>query len=447
MIRSCIPSPVCRIAQDSLPRYALLALLVALLLPVPGVAKKDKQVAAVGQVAGVVIDGKGQPVRDAEVRLLAKSDGSDAGAVTTQQTATTDKRGVFEIEVSLPAAPAADADADAAPEPVGFDIQIEAEGYAAFANELQVTAGERLDIEVTLLDEAAGIRNRSINAYNEGVKLHSEGKLDEAAEKFRMAIEIDPLVAEPYLGLADVAVANLKPEDGVEAIETYMEMKPDEPGGQRLAYEIYRAVGRMDEAKALAAKLGIEAADKDLAIRVFNEGAVASQQGDGATALAKFEQAVTMDPTLGPAWAGIASIYFNERKLEEAVEPATKAVELQPDHEQSLRIRFLILDGLGRQEAAEAWEAYRALNEPAALDLLYLRADLDFRNNSIESAQAAAQRILTIDADFASAHLLLGKILASSDTAKAKAHLDKFLELAPADDPDRVFAEEMLGYL
>lgn len=442
MIRSRIPSPI-RLAAPILP--TLLALLFTVLLSAPGVAKdekKDKNDVAIGEVAGVVIDGAGQPIRNAEVRLVAQSDGSAAGM------ATTDKKGIFEIEVSLPVPPATDAGAEAEmPAPVAFGIEIESEGYAPFANELILTAGERLDIEVTMLDEAAGIRNQAINAYNEGVQLHAAGKLDEAAEKFRQAIEIDPSVAEPYLGLADVAVANLKPEEGVEAIETYMEMKPDEPGGQRLAYEIYRAVGRMDDAKALAANLGIEAADKDLAIRVFNEGAIASQKGDGAAALAKFQQAVSMDPTLAPAWAGIASIYFNERKLEEAVEPAKKAVELQPDHEQSLRIRFLILDGLGTPEAAEAWEAYRGVNQTAALELLYLRADLDFLNDSIGSAQAAAQRILTLDADFAKAHLLLGKILASTDVAKAKAHLKKFLELAPPDDPDRAFAEEMMGYL
>jgi tetratricopeptide (TPR) repeat protein len=153
-----------------------------------------------------------------------------------------------------------------------------------------------------------------------------------------------------------------------------------------------------------------------------------------------------MDPSLGPAWAGIASIYYNRRELEKAVEPAAKAVELQPDHEQSLRIHFLVLDGLGKPEAAQAWETYRAKNQPAALELLYLRADLDFRNNDNDSATAALERILTLDADFAQAHLLLGKIYASSDVAKAKAHLQKFIELAPADDPDLELAREMAGY-
>lgn len=439
MTRSRIPLPPAA-------RFALPLCLALLLLAVPAAAKDKKKKKAAGatngEVAGVVIDGNGEKLEGIEVTLTMGPDGATAGS------AVTDKKGEFELTVQVASEEDAAAAAEAEKPVIGkYELRLFGEGYAPFVNELDLTAGERLDVEVTMLDAAAGIRNEAINAYNVGVQLHSADKLDEAAAKFREAIEIDPSVAEPYLGLADVAIARTKPEEGLEAIETYRKLKPDEEAGKRLAYEIYRALGRMDEAKALAADLGIEAADKDLAIQVFNQGAVASQQGNQEEALAKFEHALKLDPTLGPAWAGLASIFYNQRELEKAVEPAAKAVELQPEHEQSRRIQFLVLDGLGVPESADAWEAYRQMNQPAALELLYLRADLDFRNNDTAAAETAAQRILTLDADFAKAHLLLGKIFASSDAAKAKAHLQKVVALAPEGDPDRELAQEMIGYL
>ncbi|MDA8019065.1 MAG: tetratricopeptide repeat protein [Thermoanaerobaculia bacterium] len=421
----------------------LLSVLFTIGLAAPTFAKDKKkkkrgQGDLYGEVAGVVVDRDGNQLKGIEVELTAKADGSAAGS------AVTNKKGQFELSVLLAEASAGDAEETVA---ASYQIDLRGEGYAPFSNELSVAAGQRIDVEITLLDAAAGLRSRAIGVFNEGVQFHGAGNMDQAAERFREALEIDPSVAEPYLGLADIALAAGKPEEGLASIEVYLERKPDDPAGQRMAYEIYRALGRMDEARALAGKLGLEGVEKDLAILVFNEGAIASRKNDDETALAKFHQAVEMDPDLGPAWAGIASIYYNQRQLEEAVEPAARSVELQPDHEPSARIHFLVLDGLGRPEAADAWDAFRKLNQPAALELLYLRADLDFRNNATDSAQAAARQILTIDADHAGAHLLLGKILSSTDTATAKAHLRKFLELAPPDDADRPLAEEMVGYL
>lgn len=420
----------------------LLSLVLTLSVAEPALAKKGKEKAdeaTIGQVAGVVSDQEGQRLEGIEIELVALPDRIPVGA------AVTDKKGEFELTVQV----AKEDSAEEAEGPVSgsYEITLHGVGYATFSDELELSAGERLDIELTMLSAAAGRRNEAIAFYNEGVKLHADSKMEEAAAKFRQAIEVAPDVAQAYLGLADVAIVTGNPQEGLEAIEKYLELEPEDEAGKRVAYEIYRALGRMDEAKALAEEMGFETADKDLAIQVYNEGAVASQKSDYDTALAKFEQAVQMDPTLGPAWAGIASIYYNRGELEQALEPAQKAVELQPDHEGSVRIRFLVLDALGKTEAADAWETYRQMNQPAALDLLYRRAELDFRNDGIESARAAAEKILTVDADHAGAHLVLGKLYSSTDVAKAKAHLQKVVELLPADDPNHELAKSMLDYL
>jgi len=93
----------------------------------------------------------------------------------------------------------------------------------------------------------------------------------------------------------------------------------------------------------------------------------------------------------------------------------------------------------------KAFEAYHEVAPDAAVDLLYRRADLDFRGNRPEAAKAALLEILELDPEFARAHYTLGLIYANTDTAKAREHLQRFLDLSPKD-PEAGSAKEMLEY-
>lgn len=405
------------------PLTLLLAFLVA---PAAAQDPGEDEASGPGEVVGVVSNTSGKTLRDVDVRLVQKSTGEEVGRSET------DKRGEFEIEID---------DVDGP-----YQIHFAAEGYAPFDSEVRLMPGERMDLEITLLDEATGRRNAAIAAYNEGAELHGEGEMEAAEEKFRRAVELDPGVAQGWLGLADVLVVTGRAEEAVTTIERFLELEPENAQGQRLAYEIYRRAGEMEKAEELAEALGIEASSRDLAVELYNEGAVASQEGDNETALARFREAVEMDPSLGPAHAGIASILYNQGEMEAAAPAARKAVELQPDHAQSQRILYLVLASLGKPEASEAWQAYRELDEAGAVDLLYLTADRDFRDDQTEAARKNLEVVLSIDPDHARSHFLLGKIYAGSDPAQAKEHLQRFLELAP-DDPEAPTAEAMLEYM
>lgn len=406
-----------------LPLTLLLALLA---LPAVPAAAQDEESDEPGQVVGVVSNPSGKTLRDVDVRLVQKASGEEVGRTET------DKRGEFEIDLATVEGP--------------YQIYFEAEGYAPFDSEVELMPGERMDLEITLLDEETGRRNAAIAAYNEGAELHAEGQMEEAEARFRRAVELDPEVAQGWLGLADVLVVTGRAEEALTAIETYLALEPENVQGQRLAYEIYRRAGRTEKAEELAEELGIEASSRDLAVELYNEGALASQKADYDAALAKFREAVEMDPTLGPAYAGIASILYNQGEMEEAETAARKAVEFQEDHAQSQRILYLVLASLGKPEASEVWQAYRELDEPGAVDLLYLTADRDFRDDQAKAARKNLEVVLSIDPDHARAHFLLGKIYAGSDPAKAKEHLQRFLELAP-DDPEAPTAEAMLEYM
>ena len=89
-----------------------------------------------------------------------------------------------------------------------------------------------------------------------------------------------------------------------------MELNPGDKKGQMLAYEAYQKLGDQAKLDELRAQLGDTDVAPQLAIQVYNEGAIADQQGDLDTAIAKFEDALELDPNLKEAHAGLATVYY-----------------------------------------------------------------------------------------------------------------------------------------
>jgi Tfp pilus assembly protein PilF len=84
------------------------------------------------------------------------------------------------------------------------------------------------------------------------------------------------------------------------------------------------------------------------AIAAFNAGVVALKAKDGATAEAKFKEAVADDPNLRQAWEALSSVELNLGRNQEAAEAAEKAMALGSTEPAVLTAR---------------WQAYRNLND------------------------------------------------------------------------------------
>ena len=214
-----------------------------------------------------------------------------------------------------------------------------------------------------------------------------------------------------------------------------------------LAYEAYQKLG--DQAKLdqlRAALVGTDLAPQ-LAIQAYNEGAVADQKGDFDTAIERFSTALDFNPDLLEAHSGLATVHYRAQRFDEALAEVEKLLAGKPENAQGQRLRCLIQEGRGDRQASDAaMEAYIAVDPKGAADLLYKRADLDFRGGDPTLARKSLLRVLELDPEMPRAHYTLGKIYLSSDTAKARHHLQKFIELAP-DDPEVAAAKEMLSYL
>jgi len=185
------------------------------------------------------------------------------------------------------------------------------------------------------------------------------------------------------------------------------------------------------------------------AIMAYNEGVTKLQAKDKAGAIAKFEEAATLNPKLADAQIVLAELYLDGGKNAEAVAAAERYLALQPNGPRGLSVEFDAYQALG--DAAKADAALEALikadpGHDTAVRLLNKGVAL-FNGGKVDQAIPIFERVLTVDPTLAKTHYMLGLSYANSgNNEKGKEHLTKFLELAPNDE-NAATAKEMLDYI
>jgi tetratricopeptide (TPR) repeat protein len=188
------------------------------------------------------------------------------------------------------------------------------------------------------------------------------------------------------------------------------------------------------------------------AVNAYNEGVTKLQAKDKAGAVAKFEEAATLNPKLPDAQIVLAELYLDQKKNAEAVAAAERYLALLPSGANAARglsVEYDAYQALGdaakADAALEGWikaepgreTAVRLLNKGVAL----------FNAGKVDQAVQIFERVLQIDPTLAKTHYMLGLSYANSgQNEKAKVELTKFLELAPNDE-NAANAKEMLEYI
>ncbi|MEL7059426.1 MAG: tetratricopeptide repeat protein [Acidobacteriota bacterium] len=397
---------------------------LCLSLLVAGVVLASEEKAYLG---GQVTDAADRDLKDVRVTISTQGGELLAEGVSA-------RRGKIEIGFEAPAG--------------DYIVRLEKEGYWPIETTLGFEPGKINEVTFRLDDEATGRRNAAIAAYNRGVETLRDTEDREAALiAFEESVGFDPTLPEGRLALADAYLRASRFEESASEIDAYLELQPDDASGQRLAVQIYRLAGQTEKAQAVAAASGDATLEGNLAVAVYNEGVVALQKQDMDLAYTKFTEAVASDPSIQEAWEAIASIAYNRGDLNQATNASEKALGLDDSSRAGRRVRFLVADARGDREAARAaWEGFYEVDGDRAVDLLYQGADLDFQGGRTAQARDALERILAKRPDYADAHYKLGLLFSATDSAKAKKHLQTFLELAP-EHPEAASAREVLSYL
>lgn len=394
-----------------------------------------------GRISIYVVDDGGKPIEG--VKITATSD--ELG--NFEQVETTNKKGKATFSFS---------DATKL-----YNFHFEHDAYPPLDQQFKPQVRTSINREVTLSKAATGgtvpdettetrvVFTAAEEVFNEGVRALQGGDLATAEASFASALEKDPDMVLAHSALAGVYVQQNQPQKALDAVERLLELDPGNPRGVRIRYEAHSALGNKKEAAEALEELKKLDTGGDTVTFIYNEGVAATKVGDYKTAKERFLEALELQPDLSAAIGALAIIYIKEGENEKAVEMAERHLELVPDDKMSLRVRFDAYRALGdKAKTAEALEALKEA-DPEVLISQFMEAGVaHFNNGDGAAAQAAFQTVLDLDPNHARAHYRMGLALINTgEIEKAKEHLRKFTELAPANDPELPVAKDMLSAL
>ena len=97
-----------------------------------------------------------------------------------------------------------------------------------------------------------------------------------------------------------------------------------------------------------------ESAGTGQAGRKYAQGIEAFQQEDFATAQARFEEVIELQPDLPEAHTALAMVLLNQDSYDEALAETEKVLELRPDDVMALKVQFETYRNLGNREMQDA---------------------------------------------------------------------------------------------
>lgn len=301
---------------------------------------------------------------------------------------------------------------------------------------------------VTSAGPPASTSNAAITAFNAGVTAFKAKDYATAAAKFQEAAGQDPKLRQAWEALSQVRIEQKQYQDAADAAEKAVALGSRDEPVLRARWEAYRKLG--DEAKAAKARADLEQFSRltDEAKRIHNEAVALSKSGDEAGALAKFKEALSLDPGFQPALIGLAATALKLDRAKDAADAAETMLKADPHNEQALRIRYNASLKMGDSATVvDALVGLAAVDPVAARDGLFKLASAAYNADDTVNAKKRLGKLLEIDPNHPQAHYLLGLILMREGAKQeARSHLERFLALAPGD-PDSATARDVLKYL
>jgi Tfp pilus assembly protein PilF len=296
---------------------------------------------------------------------------------------------------------------------------------------------------------AAKARHDAALAYNEGVAALKAKDAQTAVAKFEQAAAIDPKLAEAHAILAGLYLEQHRPADGLAAADRALALQPGKPRVMMDRYQALKDLGDKQRAAQALAELaashpGPELA-RDVAVSLYNEAADALREKHVEDAAADLKHAIEVDRTLEPAYGALANIDLTKKDYPAALDVADRWVAAAPQSLSALQLRYKVLSELKDPRAQQAKAAMDSAKGDATNPLNH-GVEL-YNGNRIPEATKVFEGVVQADPKNARAHYMLGLCYTNTgDMARAKEHLEAFLQLAP-NDPEAQNARQMLAEL
>lgn len=277
------------------------------------------------RVFGVVTDRSGQPVAGATVTL------DFAGGLARSYELTTDEAGEY-LQMGLMRGP--------------YTLTATKEGVGVNRVAIDLVAGQELEQDLALLtveeiyreslSEAEraefDARNATTDAFEQGLAAARGGRLEDAAQHLRTALEATPDCAECQRNLGIVYGRLEAWAEAEAAFRAALALAPDNAETYDGLAEIYNAQRRFDDAaEASAAAARLSGGGDDDPAAVFDQGLIFWNAGRLDEARQQFERTLALDPEHGEAhyWLGMANL--NAGQMAEAAAEFKLYLDREPN--------------------------------------------------------------------------------------------------------------------
>jgi tetratricopeptide (TPR) repeat protein len=249
---------------------------------------------------------------------------------------------------------------------------------------------------------------------------------------WQATVEASPDSYRAHLNLGSAFLLRGKWERGREETERALALKPDSAEAFHNLGLIETNEGNWPEAEAAYRRsLGLQA---DAPPTLYNLANALAYQGKTEEALAFLQQAIARKPLFAEAYLLKGNLLSGRGEVEEAVAAYKKALSSEPETSYQAHINLGNVErGLGNLEAAEV--AYRSAIDiaPGSAKAHFNLASLYGQQGRYRETIIELERALATDPSMTVAHKNLGLLYlkVQRNTARARYHLNKVLELAP----------------
>jgi CHAT domain-containing protein/Flp pilus assembly protein TadD len=210
--------------------------------------------------------------------------------------------------------------------------------------------------------QAAPATVNALDAVVEGRTLAARGRLNEAIAAYRRAIQIDPNLAVAHNNLGIVLARRGRLQEAADAYREAIRLDPNLANAYNNLAEVLQDLGQPQEAEQAQAQAStvLNSANSTSVIDYINLGRALGNQGKHEEAIAAYEIALELNPTLGTTYNNLGNSLRSLERLEEAAEAYRRAIELTPTLVVAYNNLGFVLTQLGRPE--EAREVYDRVN-------------------------------------------------------------------------------------
>lgn len=217
---------------------------------------------------------------------------------------------------------------------IPYKFTFKAPGYANVEEVIKLTLGDPNTKDVTMAPGAGSTQaaapvaakaDPAVLAYNEGVQLANDGKVDEGIAKMEEAVKTKPDLTAGYEALAKLYLRSKSYDKAIDRANKVLELDTDNQDMFTVLAESYTAKGDKTKAAEYRKKLPADPTT------MFNEAAHLINSGKDAEAEPLLKGAIAANDKFAAAYYELGMLYVRVQKNADAKTNLKKYLELEPN--------------------------------------------------------------------------------------------------------------------